>query len=497
MSTSRSWARRWPVLAAAVVTALATARSAPAAESSGPFSLPLRIPPVYQGSDIHMTMREACVAVLPGPCTKMWTYDGVFPGPTIRRPSGRRTRVTFDNRLPAGAGSTSVHLHGGHTASRYDGQPDEYLIPPGGRGRYVYDLREDGMPERAAFQWYHDHRMEMTGRNVWMGLAGMFVVDDAVDSALPLPRGHYDVPLMVTDRSFDSQNQLDYKFSSIGSMGDTILVNGVAAPYFEVADRAYRFRILNASNFRQYTFQLGNGQEMVQIATESGLIPTPVRRTSLVLGPAERAEVVVDFRGHLGERITLSNTNGPIIDETSVPSQVMQFRVVRHASDTTRVPATLRPRTTFGQPSATRVFTLAGVPQAGALSRPDETTPPRNILWTFNGQTFDASHPLAEPKLGATEKWVFTNPTIMAHRIHIHDVDWVIVGRRGGQQVATPGDPDAALAEQGLRETFIVQSGETVEVLSRFTDHVGKYVFHCHILEHEDNAMMARFDVVP
>ena len=216
-------------------------------------------------------MREAQVGILPGRKTKMWTYGGNFPGPTIRRPSGQPTEVTFVHELPAKAGELTVHLHGGHNRSDSDGQPggltarqpralycriskqlapadsgNELLIEPGGRRTYLYDLVEDGGPERAAFQWYHDHRLERTGRNVWKGLAGMMILDDELDASLPLPTGDRDVPLMLVDRSFDKHNQLTDPFSSgahapnDGVTGKLALVNGVHRPYHRVDAARYR-----------------------------------------------------------------------------------------------------------------------------------------------------------------------------------------------------------------------------------------------------------------
>lgn len=460
--------------------------------------MPLPIPPVLSAKNITITMREADVQVLPtGPPTRMWTYDGTFPGPTIRRPSGKRTRVTFRNKLPDEAGSMSVHHHGNHSASKYDGQPDDFLIPPGGKRTYVYEFMEGGEPERAAFQWYHDHRMDVTGRNVWMGLAGMFILDDEFDQSLPLPKGEYDVPIMIVDRSFDENNQLDYRFGFVGTFGDHVLVNGVEAPYFEVADRRYRFRILNASNMREYRFELSNGQEMVQIASESGLLPEPVPRQSIVLGPAERAEVIVDFAGKLGKNVVLLNTMPASgAGEPPLP-EIMQFRVVRHAHEDSSVPAKLRPLPEFGQPSLTRVWTLDNTPVAGSVRHPEGEGAGFRDLWTINRLPFDPARIDARPFLGTTERWVFVNTTYQLHRIHIHDVDWRVESRSGGVIVGSPGDPSAEQGETGLRETFLVQSGEVVQVISRFTDHLGAYVFHCHILEHEDNAMMAQFEVVP
>ncbi len=499
----RVWSncRRLLAALAIVATGFAAGETQQAsAKHHAPFSQPLRIPPVYKAPNIDITMRESCVQILPGPCTKMWTYDGMFPGPTIRRPSGTPTRVTFGNELPEGVGSTTVHHHG-NSESRFDGQPDSHLIAPGAKFTYEYDFMERGAPERAAFQWYHDHRMDVTGRNVWMGLAGMVVLDDEFDASLPLPKGRYDVPLMVVDRSFDENNQLNYKFSSAGVLGDQILVNGVPSPYFDVADRKYRFRLLNASNFREYRFELSNGQEMVQVASESGLLPRPVPRKSIVLGPAERAELVVDFAGALGEEIVLLNTNPPATNPATgpeaVPSQVMQFRVRHRAADKSRVPDDLRPVPEFGEPAAVkRVFTLGVVQGAGALHRQEDAAPQR-FLWTINGRTFDGERVDANPELDSTERWVFVNATVGQHRVHLHDVDWKIVSREGGVQMLTPGDPDVALGEAGLRETFLVQSGETVEVEAKFSDRLGRYVFHCHILEHEDNGMMAQFEVIP
>lgn len=491
------------IVAAVVASWLVTAEPPRATASQPvPFTQPLRLPPVYTASRIDISMREACVQILPGPCTKMWTYDGMFPGPTIRRPSGKTTKVTFANDLPERVGSTTVHHHGSHSESRFDGQPHTHLIAPGEKFTYEYDFMERGEPERAAFQWYHDHRMDVTGRNVWMGLAGMFLLDDEFDASLPLPKGKYDVPLMVVDRSFDENNQLDYKFSSTSLLGDHILVNGVPSPYFEVADRKYRFRILNASNFREYRFELSNGQDMVQVASESGLLPEPVTRKSIVLGPAERAEVVVDFAGLLGQDIELRNTIPPGITPGRtapevVPSQVMQFRVRDHAPDRSAVPDKLQPVPEFDDPPPLekRVFTLGAVQGAGALHRPDDVAP-QKFLWTINGRAFDAERIDADPVLDSTERWVFVNATVGQHRVHLHDVDWKIVRREGGAPLLTPGDPDVALGETGLRETFLVQSGETVEVEAKFADHLGRYVFHCHILEHEDAGMMAQFEVM-
>ena len=226
--------------------------------------------------------------------------------PPARRATGPRSPSTTGCR--AAAGELTVHLHGGHNRTQFDGQPggltashprsfycqiprglspresgNDLLIEPGGRKTYVYDLREDGRPERAAFQWYHDHRLDHTARNIWRGLAGMWIVDDELDASLPLPAGERDIPLMIADRSFDRHNQLTDPFTGRrppgdGVLGARVLVNGAYMPHHRVTPQRYRLRILNFSHFRSYNVHLSNGAPLVQIATDSGLMPKPVRR---------------------------------------------------------------------------------------------------------------------------------------------------------------------------------------------------------------------------
>ncbi|MDQ3982851.1 MAG: multicopper oxidase family protein [Actinomycetota bacterium] len=432
------------------------------------FTMPLRIPPVLTDPNVTLTAQEADVQVLPGAPTRMWTYNGTFPGPTIRWTTGETKTLTLVNDLPPEAGDLTLHHHGNHSAPSEDGQPHSYLVPRGGARTYTYGLREDGQPERAATQWYHDHRMDVTGRNVWMGLAGMSILDDRFDKSLPLPSGKFDVPLMVAERKFDANNQIPYTFRPHGPITDHFLVNGVAEPYFEVAARKYRFRILNAGNVGFSNFTLSNNQDMIQIGTDSGLLPAPVVRKRFFLGAGERIEVVIDFSGQVGENIVLRTTAG---------QDVMQFRVTGTHPDHSSVPEQLRPAPTFGPPDETRIWRLGEI-----------IDPVKGSIFTINGNTFDHERVDAFPKLNSTEKWIFVNESIDSHLMHIHDVDWRLLSRNGQPPPAH---------EAGLKETFLIGLGGTLEVTSKFTDHVGRYVFHCHLLEHEDQSMMAQFEVVP
>ena len=476
--------RRRLALVASTVLLAAAAALVPVSSAVSPpyakFSQPLNIPPVLTGQDIQITMAQTEEQILPGNPTTMWTYNGSFPGPTIRRPTGVPTKVTFTNNLPdstpgaavqpTATGSMSVHHHGAQTSEDSDGHPARYLIPQGESRTYTYPAVENGAPERAAPQWYHDHRDMVTGRNDWMGLVGTFIYDDPVEQALDLPKGQYDVPLIVTDRTFDDGNQLAYVRTVAGNFGDVLLVNGVPQPYQEVADRRYRFRLYNVSNKRDYVFRLGNGQAMTQIGTESGLLPAPVSRTSIRLGPAERADVIVDFAGRLGQEIVLEN-----LDAASGPGdrdgEVMQFRVTQDVTDdSSPVPASLRPVPQTDTPVVTRTwnFDLTGT------------------TWTINGKAFDPDRVDAQPKLGTTERWVFRNPTAQPHLVHVHLGDQKLVTRNG--------QPPAP--HERVKETWYVDSNDEVVVDVKFTDHVGKFVFHCHVLEHEDNAMMSQFQTL-
>src|SRR6266513_66461 len=230
-------------------TATATPTTTP---TPTPFSHPLVFPPVDTNAHVSIGIDEACVQILDGPCTNMWTYGGTYPGVTIRRPTGQMTNVTFTNDLDAAAGELTVHNHGNHSSTENDGQPDSLLIATGGSRTYIYDGLQEGANQRGKTQFYHDHRMDVTGRNVWMGLTGMYIVDDPADP-VTLPAGAFDLPLAIADRQFDKNNQIPYVFDPNGVTGDKILINGVYQPYLEVGDRKYRFRILNASNHRTYS----------------------------------------------------------------------------------------------------------------------------------------------------------------------------------------------------------------------------------------------------
>jgi spore coat protein A len=435
-----------------------------------PFQAPFRTPPVLAptradaDTDYYeITMRRAVVEILSGRPTTIWGYNGEFPGPTIKARSGRRVVVRQTNDLPDA--TPSVHLHGGHVEPGFDGYPTD-VIARGTAKDYVYPNRQV-----ASTLSYHDHQMHRTGHNVWMGLFGAYLIEDDVEASLNLPSGASDVPLIIQDRAFRADGSLRYSPDMMhGALGDVILVNGVAQPRFEVANRKYRLRILNGSNAREYELALSSGQPFVQIATDGGLLPRPVRRTTIPVSPFERVEVIVDFSEvPVGSQVILRNEF-----DVGRTGQVMLFDVVRREADPSSVPSDLRPleRLDEGSASATRDFTL-GMDM---------------MSWVINGQRFDPARVDATPRLNSTEIWRFQNRSGMAHPIHVHLNMFQILDRNG-----TPPSE----AEAGWKDTVAVGPDETVRVIVRFTDYSGLYMVHCHNLEHEDDAMMAQFQVMP
>lgn len=454
----------------ALAVALASMAAVTQAEATHTaFTQALRIPPVIDASGggvVSLTAAPADVPVLAGAPTRMWTFNGTFPAPTIRQQAGVPVTVNVTNSLGSAVGDISVHNHGNHSAPEFDGRPHDNLIAPGSTYGYRYDGVEDGAPERGALQWYHDHTMDVTARNVWMGLAGMYIIDDPADPQT-LPTGQFDVPLMLTDRSFDSANQISYTFNPSGVTGDHVLVNGTPQPYFVVGPTKYRLRILNASNIRDYEVALSNGDPLLQIGTESGLLPAPVSRGSILLGSSERVDVIVDFAQMQGQNVVLRN-----LASSGAAGQLMQFRVTGSQTNTAVVPSTLRswPDLSDDVVATRRTFTFDR--KAGG--------------WTINGQRFDPGRVDARPVLGTTEEWTFVNPSGWTHVAHTHDVDQQLISRNGA-----PAQP-----WERAKEAWHIGGGQTVVVRLRFTDHVGTYVIHCHVLEHEDDGMMTQFEVV-
>lgn len=438
-----------------------------------------------------MTLKPATVEIIPGLRTAVWGYNGQYPGPTIRAKRGRRVVLRQTNTL---AVPISTHFHGGHVPAGMDGHPMA-LVQPGSTFEYVYPNEQ-----LAATLWYHDHAMGATATSVYRGLAGFYLLEDEAENKLGLPSGAYDIPLVIQDRAFAADGALAYPAAQMmtttqGFLGDTVLVNGAAQPFFQVATRKYRFRVLNGSNARHYDLALSDGQPLTVIASDGGLLPQPVSIPSLSFAPGERYELIVDFaRYPVGTQLVLRDGMA-----SASTADILRFDVTRQEPDDSALPATLRPQERLPEAGATvkREFTLnmtmasggggggmAGMPGMSGGSSGGTAS---GMPWVFNNQPFDARRVDAKPRLGDTEIWTFKNPSMMGHPIHLHDVMFQVLDRNGG-----PALPQ----EAGWKDTVHVNINETVRVIAKFTDYKGVYVFHCHVLEHEDNAMMGQFEVV-
>ena len=434
-----------------------------------PFQVPLRIPPVLtptrrDGRDYYaMVMRKATRQIIPGTSTRIWSFDGAFPGPTIKAQRGREVVVRRINRLHV---PTTIHLHGGRVTPENDGQPLD-LINPGRHKDYVYPNEQE-----AATLWYHDHTHHHSSRNNYMGLNGLYIIEDPAEEELNLPKGKYDIPLVLQDRSFRRDGSFRFRDHRDHVRGHVLLVNGRPMPFLKVANRKYRFRILNASNSRGYNLTLDQMRPLVQIASDGGLLPAPAPMVELPIWPAERAEVVIDFSQFpVGSQVVLQHTNR---DDPTASRPVMRFDVEREETDDSSLPQAFR--------------TIERLIPGGTERQFDLSFDFNRNRWEINGKGFDPRRIDARPQQGTTELWTFRNLSTATHPMHIHLVQFQVVQR--GNLALSPG-------EMGWKDTVRVDPSATVQVAVQFPKRYrGRYMFHCHNLAHEDHSMMGQMKVV-
>ena len=449
--------------------------------------------------------------------TRQWGYGGASPGPTFETRSGQGLLVEWVNELPAahflpidhsihGAEAdkpevrTVVHLHGAKAPPESDGYPESWFV--GGKSALChYPNRQE-----AAMLWYHDHALGINRLNVFAGLLGMFLVRDEFEDGLDLPHGKYEIPLAIFDRIFDLESQLNYPVSGDTKkpwtpevFGEAILINGKLFPYLEVEPRPYRFRVLNGSNARFYHLSLSMpagsmpagslpaGLSFHQIGTDQGLLAAPVKIDRASISPGERADLIVDFSGLAGSNVILKNDILP----------VLQFRVAKGTSRNSKpLPEKLRPVVKIAESVAIKTRRLSLVEVDDQVQRP-VTMLLNNAHWSM---------PVTEnPVLDSTEIWELVNTTDDAHPIHLHLVRFQILDRRpfsidafwGEDQVKYKGPPiPPEASEAGWKDTVRADPGMVTRIIAKFEGFTGRYVWHCHILEHEDNEMMRPFEVV-
>ena len=436
------------------------------------------------------------------PATKMWLYNGTFPGPTFINRLGIPTVIRRINNLnPAHVGfgmpETSMHHHGGHQSPMDDGWPLDFITPGTYRDHLIPNIVPDNdTNEWPSTLWYHDHTIDYTASNVYRGLAGMSLHFDALDSgnendtnpaALRLPSGAYDVPLVFRDVALNADgsllfNQLDTR----GQVGNLKTVNGKVKPYLTVQRRKYRFRLLAGSMAREWMFRIWKGTTRLPfkiIASDGGLLPAPVQVTQHQMGNAERYEIIVDFSAFpAGTQITLNDHliqtdgNKPVgVSPTGDPVLLFVVEGAAAAPDPSRVPTVLRPLSPVDMTRvvATRSLVLS---QAGGI-------------WTINGLPWNPNVPLFQPKLGSAEIWnVSVKGGGWDHPLHIHQEFFRIL-KRGG---STPQP-----WERGRKDVVLLSNTTSCQLYVQFRTFTGPYVFHCHNLGHEDMAMMGWYNVIP
>ncbi|MFC5721598.1 multicopper oxidase family protein [Streptomyces gamaensis] len=454
----------------------AEAANTPAPTGSAPppvplFTVPMPLIPVARpvstdgGVDTYeVTTRKVTKEILPGTRSELLTYDGQFPGATIKARRGRPVVIRQRNGLDV---PISRHLHGGSVQQDSDGGPMD-TVDPGGERVYTYANKQPH-----ASLWYHDHAHHQEAENVYRGLHGSYLLSDEAEDALPLPKDAYDVVIQISDARFDATGRLQY------SMGDwarnTLLVNGAPYPYFEVAARKYRLRFANTSNMRFFELRLADGGDLTQIGSDGGLLPRPHTTKSVYLSSGERADVVIDFsRYPVGTQVVLQNTVawGP----AEQVGQVMRFDVTHTADDPSSVPSVLRTLPPLPAPTGSRTVVL----------RMDEDgrAAPKAYL---DDKVYDPQRVDAFVRHGASEIWTVTNAnTTIPHNFHMHLVQFRVIERDG----KAPGP-----AESGLKDTVVLQPGETVRLQATFDTYAGTYVYHCHMLDHSAMGMMATMKI--
>lgn len=478
--------------------------------SDDAFSRPLSFPEEIRASDFELAAETTRRKLAGDVESDVYTINGSFPPPTIRVKRGETLDINFQNRLDE---ESILHWHGLTVPPEMDGHPKD-VVGPGNTYDYHFDL-----DQRAATHWYHPHPHGRTGSQIYHGLAGFFIIEDEEEKALNLPSGEQELLLNIQEKQINEQRQAVYSLNMMdrmmGFFGNRLFVNGIHAPYHEVANRFHRLRLLNSSNARIIELSLSDDSPFYVIGSDGGLLDRPYKVSSVTLSPAERADLLVDFgRYQIGDSLRLEahtrngiggmmnrmmdegggmmNGNGGMMQrdkdrgmgdgcmmmqessssDKTVP--IVEFRVTKEDRDTFRLPDKLVPLSYPDESDAerTRGFNLSMEMMQGS---------------SINGRFFEMRRVDEEVRQGALEIWEFRNDRMMAHPMHIHATQFKVLNR--SQEALAPH-------ERGWKDTVLVNAGETVRVLAKFKAPKGMYVFHCHNLEHADNGMMSNFEVV-
>ena len=429
---------------------------------------PLFLPQVIAATGGTLTAAATTEALGTSRSSRVLTYNSSFPAPTFVVRKGGAVDVALSNQLP---GETSVHWHGLVVPTAMDGQPHE-AVPSGGSRPYTFTVRQ-----RAALNFYHPHPHLQTGTQVYMGMAGAFVVRDDDEDALDLPWGDHEVPLAVRDASFDSAGNLTYGGKASGFEGKLPLTNGTLDAYLDVDAGTYRLRVVNAATARIFRLALSTGAPMTLIGNDGGLLPAAKAVASVDVSPGERVDLLVD-----------------------VPVGGVKLRCLRAGWTLLDLK-----RTKVGGTRYVLQAPLPAITPLGSSAMPVTRTFSFDGMTRINGKVFDHMRIDFRVPSNTVERWRFTTSGNAPHPVHVHGASFQVVQRVGGR-ARTNGMPDGLYPwERGWKDTVLLEDGEQVDVLIRFdwdlvkdsTNRPQRYLIHCHKLEHEDAGMMAAFEVDP
>lgn len=462
----------------------------------------LKIPPLLEGAasaigtSYELNVGAGHTQFLPGLTTDTLGINGAYLGPTIRCQAGDRVTLRVKNNLSE---PTTLHWHGLHVPARQDGGPHQ-VIAPGATWEPSFEIRQ-----KASLCWYHSHLMEGTGEQVLRGLAGLFLIEDEESRALHLPSdyGVDDIPLVIQDRRFNRDGSFQYMTNmgdaEMGYEGDVILVNGTVEPHVVLRRQRTRLRILNGSNSRIYMLGRDDSADLLVIGADGSLLERPVRQRRVRLGPGERLELLVDMQAN--QTVTLMSypviagavgmgmmMRGMRMRTGGETFPIVELRAAQLESSNLLLPDKLIqvPAWKTSQAVRTRTITLdMAMMGMGRMGGPAMEGP-----MGINGRSMDLNRIDQRIPLGSVEIWEIRNATPLMHPFHIHDVQFRVLDRAGVQP-----QPH----EQGLKDTVLVEAGSAVRFITEFADFADPehpYMYHCHILEHEDAGMMGQFVVV-
>ncbi len=442
-------------------------------------------------TEFNLNLQQGQYSFLAGTTTATFGINGAYLGPTIRVSNTQKVLFNIKNDLGE---DTTIHWHGAHIPAKMDGGPHQ-IIKSGETWQPNFTINQN-----ASTLWYHPHLLGKTAEHVIKGLAGFFIVDDPISQQLALPKnyGVDDIPIVIQDRNINSDGTMPYYLTMMrdvmrGYRGDKMVVNGAINPTLNSAAEIIRLRLLNGSNARTYNLGFSDKRSFYQIASDGGFLEQSVSLQRLRLSPGERGEILLDLRGDLNKTLKLMSYSSEIQSTLSLSPNmsdsldqsnfdIMNFNIIRAGSNQLTLPDSLVSIQSIDQSQSTtsRDFVLrAGMGMNSSAS------------FTINNKIMDMARIDETIKLGDTEIWKIWNDSAMAHPFHVHDVQFQVISRNGVAPAAN---------ESGWKDTVLVLPDERVEIISRFEDYADTetpYMYHCHILEHEDAGMMGQFLVVP